>query len=252
MRIACTMPGKIGDALYALPTIRQIAKETATKIDFYTSDYCLPMRRLVEYQRYINAFYESPGYKIERMDMGCQPYTMPVHPGYDVIYHLGFRTVPDQAIHQFIYKQTFGHDYPLPIEYDYPKINPPLTKPYICIAPRGNTSFNDLFSDIATKCISNGIAVAVIGGNGDNQLAYKERFVDFTGKDMLDTLSVLSHAHGFVGLMSAMLVLANGFDFPRIAVHDNIHWDMRHIIYTARNYYPVNPTANEVLSLLET
>lgn len=247
MRIACTHPGKMGDTLYALPTIRQIAKDTGSKIDFYTSEYCAPLRRLFEYQLSIGRFYISPGYIIERMDMGVQPYIMPVHPGYDVVYHLGFRRVPNQAIHQFIYKETFGYDYPLAIEYDYPPIDPPLSIPYVCIAPRGETSYKSFFIDLAHKLMSNGVAVAWIGSKEDkiDPVGW-----DATGKDMLDTLSILAHSKGFVGLMSSQLVLANGFDIPRIAVHDGIHWDMSHVVYTARNHYPINPTTDQTIALL--
>ena len=75
--------------------------------------------------------------------------------------------------------------------------------------------------------------------------------VDKTGVDMLDTLTLLAHSIGFVGLMSAQLVLANGFPIPRISPHDNIHWDMRHVINTSFNNYPINPTVEHVKALLD-
>src|SRR5215203_1438962 len=103
-RIAACHPGKIGDALYTLPTLRYIYGVTGSKIDFYTSEYCEPMRSLLEYQPYINSFNIAPNYKVERMDMGCQPWYMPIE-GYDQVFQLGFQTVPDRAIHQFIAKE---------------------------------------------------------------------------------------------------------------------------------------------------
>lgn len=266
MRIACTHPGKMGDALYALPTIRQIAKETGTKIDFYTSEYCAPLKYLFEYQRCINKFFISPGYIIERMDMGIQPWKMPVYDGYDVIYHLGFRRVPDQAIHQFIWKEAFGYDTPLAIEYDYPDIpiidwngapaitfrnklghDPRIHVPFVCLASRSPSSYDQFFYDLSLALRQRDMPVVQIGAEGQ----YVGVGRDATGENMLDTLSLLAHSRGFVGLMSSQLVLANGFDIPRIAIHDGIHWDMSHVIKYHRNYYPVNPTVEQVLQLLE-
>lgn len=261
------MPGKIGDALYALPTIRQIAKETDTKVDFYTSEYCAPLKYLFEYQNCIDRFFISPGYTIERSDMGIQPWNMPVHEGYDVVYHLGFRSVPNQAIHQFIWKEAFGYDTPLAIEYDYPDIpvidwngspaiefrhklnhNPRIHVPYVCLATRSPSSYDQFFYDLSLELSIRDIRVVQIGAEGQ----YIGSGRDATGEDMLDTLSLLAHCKGFVGLMSSQLVLANGFDIPRIALHNGINWDMRHVIYTARNHYPVNPTIEQVLQLLQT
>jgi hypothetical protein len=68
---------------------------------------------------------------------------------------------------------------------------------------------------------------------------------------MLSTLSILSGAKGFVGLMSSQLVLANGFPYPRIAPHDGRSWDMRHVINTEYNHYPINPSVEQILSLLD-
>jgi len=46
------------------------------------------------------------------------------------------------------------------------------------------------------------------------------------------------------------LALANGFEIPKVAVHDGRSWDMRHIISSSTNHYPINPTAEQVLEIL--
>ncbi len=248
MTIAVSHPGKMGDALYALPTARLLYGINGEKIDFYTSKYCAPIKRLVEYQPYINEVIIPENYEVQRMDMGCQPWEMPIPVNkYSQVHHLGFRGVPDKAIHQYILN-TIGYNMPVGISYEYPNNPPQITQPYVCIAPRGETSFKELFHNVITELLNKGIAVVQIGGEGDNisSLGW-----DKTGIDMLDTLTLLHHSSGFVGLMSAMLVLANGFDIPRIAVHDGIHWDMSHVIYTARNHYPINPTVSQILQLLD-
>lgn len=98
MTIAVSHPGKMGDALYALPTARLLYGIHGEKIDFYTSDYCAPLTNLIEYQSYINKVVIPADYKIERMDIGCQPWQMPIPAEYTHIFQLGFRGVPNQAI----------------------------------------------------------------------------------------------------------------------------------------------------------
>lgn len=248
-RYAAFHPGKIGDALYALPFIRFIYGQIGEKLDFFTSDYCEPMRSLFEYQHCINSFNIAPGYKIERMDMGCQPPFADIK-GYEHVFQLGFQRVPDRAIHQFIAKEQ-GVDIGLGIRYDYPEMSYTLKSAlektvgldeYICIAPRGNTSFGNLFDTVAQR-----MPAVIIGGAGD----YRGYGVDLTQLDFLETTTVLSRARGFIGLMSSQLVLANGFDYPRIAPWDGSSWDMRHVCYTEYNHYPVNPSTDDILKLLK-
>lgn len=247
MTIAVTHPGKMGDTLYALPLARLLYGINGEKIDFYTSEYCRPLKELIEYQPYINRCIIPNSYVIERMDMGVQPWLMPVQDGYSQVYHAGFKNVPDRAIHQYIAAEH-GYNGPLGISYAYPEIHDIRlkaildTEDYICVAPRGQTTFIDLFSNIADT--TNAI---IIGGEGD----YIGYGYDATGISMLDTLSILAGAKGFVGLMSSQLVLANGFSYPKIAPHDGKSWDMRHVVYTASNHYPVNPTLEHVKDLLD-
>ena len=244
MTIAITHPGKMGDTLYALPLARLVSSLTGEQIDFYTSEYCKPLQNLIEYQSYVNECIIPADYTIERMDIGVQPWLMPVREGYSKVIHAGFHGVPDRPIHEFIAHQA-GYTQFLDLRYDYPELTTSLQyEDYICIAPRGETSFKHLFDGVAK--LSNVNAV-IIGGKGD----YTGYGIDYTGLDMLDTLSILSRAKGFVGLMSSQLVLANGFPIPRIAPHDGIHWDMRHVVYSHLNHYPINPSVADVLALLD-
>jgi len=229
--IAASHPGKLGDALYSLPFIRYLANSTGFPVDYYTSTYCEPMRKLMEYQSCVNSFTVLEDFVIERYDIGCQPWLMPIPDKYSKVYHCGFRNVPDRMLHQYI-AAIHGIYEPLAIEYEYPTLTEPLSNEnYIVIAPRGQTSFRQLFNEIAEN-----YNTVVIGGKDE----YTGRGRDCTGLDMLDTLSILSKAKGFIGLMSSQLVLANGFDIPRIGLN-GVWSDMRHAINTARNIYPKEP-----------
>lgn len=248
-KLAAAHPGKLGDALYTLPMMRYIYGQTGAHFDFYTSDLCLPLKELFEYQPYIDNFIIAPGYQVERTDMGVQPWYINVPSNYEHVYQMGFQTVPDEALHQYMAKQH-GIAVPLAVHYEYPDLmslddeypfDGTLPNDYICIAPRGDTSFRNLFNSVADRTTS-----VIIGGKGD----YTGHGINMTDLNMLDTLTILSGAKGFLGLMSSQLVLANGFSFPKVAPWDGISWDMRHVIRQSSNHYPINPSTEEVLALL--
>ena len=252
--IAVSHPGKIGDALYCLPAIRFFCESWNAQAHFYTSDYCKPMKKLMEYQSCIDHTIIPPAYEILRTDIGIQPWQMPIdRAAYKRVVQMGFRSVPNGPIPIFIAAQCGAHLRKLPrVYYEYPEIET-LDEPYICIAPRGETTYKGLFLDVAYK---SPVAVVIIGGHIDSITDREENdngkpIIDLTGMDMLETTSWLAGSVGFVGLMSAMLVLANGFSMIKIAPHDGIHWDMRHVINSSTNFYPINPTLDEVRRLLK-
>ncbi len=241
--LAFSHPGKLGDCIYVLPTIKRVCELEHKQADFYTSDLCKPLKRLFEYQSYIDQFYISPNYKIERTDMGVQPAYVPTDGHmYDKVYQLGFRKVPTTNIPQFIADQAGIRDIGR-VQYEYPNFET-LNEPYIVLASRGETTYKNLFLDIIRKCP---IKVVLIGGYWE----YLGEGINMCGLDMLETVTWIAKSKGFVGLMSSQLTLANGFDVPKVAPHDNCHWDMQHVIYSPTNFYPILPTTEEVLRLLK-
>jgi hypothetical protein len=247
--LAAAHPGKIGDALYSLPLLRYLSRRDNVLFDFYTSEYCRPLKELFEYQPCINNVYISQEYKLDNFNCGAQPWYVPVNKEYDKVYQLGFQRTPDQMLHQFIAAEQGVHE-PLSVEYDYPVMSYELQHrleslvgldDYICLAPRHSSNYNNIFDDLALYTPS-----VIIGGPSD----YRGYGLDLTGLTLLETLTVLSRSHGFVGLMSSQLVLANGFNIPRIAL-GGYHSDMRHAIKYHLNHYPHDPvTVEDVLRLL--
>jgi len=67
---------------------------------------------------------------------------------YDVVYHLGFRRVPDKPLPYFIAHQVGLGDIDK-ISYYYPKFET-LNGDYLVLAPRGKTNYKKLFQD---KCL---------------------------------------------------------------------------------------------------
>lgn len=239
--IACSFPGKIGDALYSLPTVRQISKIYNTKIDFYTSTYCRGLKNLIEYQPYINKCIVSENYQIKRYDMGIQPWLMPINTtGYDKVFHLGYKTVPNTSLHHFI-ANSVGIRIPGDISYSYPEYKT-LDEPYIVLAPHNDARYLKIFSELIETIP---IKVVIVGSKDE----YIGKGIDKTGLDFLDVLVWLSKASGFIG-MSSNFVLAEGFDYPKIVPHDGHTFDMRHLIYDNTHFYPINPDVNELRRLL--
>ena len=247
-RIAAAHPGKHGDCLYALPAVRALAQLHGCQVDFYTSEYCAPLKRLFEYQSYISGFYVAPNYVIERMDMGVQPFYVPVDGSlYSKVYQLGFRRVPDCSIPDFI-----GHEAGVTVgavayEVPDPKDDFWMTEEedFIVIAPRGETSYKALFQEVIDR---SPVPTLIVGGRGD--AGPFGGASDMAGFDYLDTAAIISRAKAFVGIMSSQLALANGFPIPKIVPHDGRSWDMRHPIYSDLHHYLVQPSTDDILEII--
>lgn len=242
--IACAHPGKLGDALYCLPAIRELCERHGSRADFYTSRYCAPMRRLFEAQDCIERFIIAPGYVLRDFACGGQPWQITVPTGYEAVYQMGFPDVPTVALPDYIAGRC-GLPPGLPIHYDIDLDlpTPDLDEPYIVSAPRGRTAYAPMFRAIADTCP---IKVVEIGATGEG--SGSPRALDKTGLDMLEVLPWIESSRGFVGLHSAMLVLANGFPIPKVAPKGT--WDMRHVVCSVYNEYLAEPSAAEVLRRL--
>jgi len=241
-RIAAAHPGKMGDALYALPAIRELAQRHGVALDFYTSPYCEPLRRLFEAQECIDRFVVAPDYVLVDFGCGARPWHVPVPEGYDAIYQMGFADMPATSIVDYIAARA-GLPAGLPVRYDFDLPPPEIDEPYIVTAPRGHTEYSPVFRAVADH---SPVSVVEIGAAGDG--TGSARAIDKTGIDMLEVLPWLASSRGFYGLHSAMLVLANGFPIPKVAPQGR--WDMRHVVRSPYNQYPVEPSAADVLTRL--
>ena len=241
VRFACAHPGKMGDALYSLPAIRELCKRHGSSADFYTSSYCAPLRRLFEAQECIDRFVVAEDYVLQDFACGARPWQVPVPPGYDAVYQMGFEDAPTVSLPDYIAKRARVKTR-LPIRYDFELPAPEIDGPYIVSAPRGHSVHSPMFRALADHCP---IKVVEIGAAGDG--TGSPGAIDKTGLDMLEVLPWLAGARGFVGLHSAMLVLANGFPIVKVAVGGG---DRRHALHSPYNQYADNPGAAEVFKRL--
>ncbi len=241
--IAITHPGKIGDLLYALPIAKWLCEQQGCQADFYTSEVGRPALRLLERQSCIRHARIAPGYQIHGNGPGIQPWEMPVPPGYDHVYHLGFRGPFRVFIRDYV-AGLVGAPNGLPLDFEHDPVSVALPSEYIVVAPRGQTTFREAFGGLVAQ---SPLPVVQVGAAGEAVPGG----LDYTGLDLLETLPILKWAQAFYGLMSSNLVLANACpELVRIAPHDGIHWDMSHVVQSHLNHYPINPSAETLLSYI--
>ena len=121
--ILCTMPGKYGDILWALPTVRALAQQVDGPIDLMVSAAYGNLCPLIERQSYINRCVANLDW-IERPDGGVAPFA-PYRPAavdaadtkiffpanaagdiigeYDRVIHLGYQRWPQNQLAYEIY-----------------------------------------------------------------------------------------------------------------------------------------------------
>jgi hypothetical protein len=255
--IAICHPGKYGDALYSLPLARHLWQSTGQRVAFVTSDYCAKLESLCRAQKWCADFVISKEWVAKDFGCGGQPAVMPVPDAgkYSRIIQCGFTRTPDCFLADWISRDA-GYPCGLPLEYDFEGVKVGqrwdqcmpvgygLLNPFVVLASRGPTTYSDTFREFARRCP---LQVVEVGGFGDQ---VGENSVNATDVDFLVTASIIREARAFVGLMSSQLVLANGFPITRIAPHDGRSWDMRHVMRSPRNHYPINPTVDELIGLL--
>lgn len=202
-------PGKIGDALYTLPTIHAICERDDAVADFYTSEVCRPAENLFRYQDHINDFIVPENYVIEGDGQGIQPWSMPVPSGYDRVFQLGFSSFPAGPLHKFIAKSAgLSANDVQPPKYKYPD-KKFYDDPYLVMVynklrgyPPMYRVYRELLDELNIRIVQTGVVSDHVDGPSDN----------LTGIDLLDVISLLAGARLYLGFYSAILALANGFE----------------------------------------
>lgn len=242
--IACAHPGKIGDALWALPAVRELCRRLDARCDFYTSDYCRPVKPLLEALPFIRQVVIPAGYEIKSMDCGVQPWQMPVPPeGYLSVHQMGFQGSPGGCIGEHIAGAAgLPREIGCAVQYEIEPMS--LGYEYVVIASRGETTYADRFREFARRCR---LPCLEVGAQGQHVIPAA---VDHCGCDMLKMARLIAGAKAFVGIMSAPLVIANGWSLPKIVPHNGVSWDMSHVLYTPSHHYMIEPTADDMLRKL--
>lgn len=243
---AASHPGKFGDLIYSLPGTKFLCDYYSAKCHFYTSSYYGFIKRLIDYQDYIEECVIAEAYQILEFSWGAQPWDMQPYfrdIDYLAIHQFGFRHFPDRPLHEwYLHEEGLDVSPPLLGFLSYPEIKT-LDEDYIVIAPRGDHMFIESFQGIIDK---SPVAVVQIGTEGEAW----EGGIDKTGIDWLETVSWLAGAKAFYGLISSQGALAQNFDFPKVYPHNGGGWDMRHVPKTPTSFYEVFPSVERILELM--
>jgi len=272
--IACSHPGKSGDILYSVPAAKYLCQLHQTKCHFYISSEYGWLKRLLDYQDYIEECIIPETYKIDHHGHGAQPWDMSPHfrdINYQAVYQFGYRAFPDITLPVWhlnncgISLPPSGQELMLGF-LKYPELpRAPLEiaakeptkyildEPYVVMAPRHDLTpgldgrtMKDIFYDFAARCP---VRIVQIGRKGE---AWPwENSLDITGVDWLETVSWLSRAVGFYGIIFSQGALAHNFDYPKVFPHNNGGWDLRHVVITPSTLYAVMPSAERVLKFLK-
>jgi hypothetical protein len=95
MRVLCTFPGKFGDLLWALPTVRAISRRIGAPVDLLLARELQAIVPLLRSQPYLGAVATECAW-VTRDTAPRSPRTPPLvaYPGYDRVIHLGYRDWP--------------------------------------------------------------------------------------------------------------------------------------------------------------
>lgn len=97
--ILCTFPGKYGDLLWALPTLRALARRTNEAIDLLLPETMVSIKPLLTCQPYIGKVYTDPSWTV----LDTAPASPRIPPstigiGTHLIIHLGYKGWPKRSL----------------------------------------------------------------------------------------------------------------------------------------------------------
>lgn len=115
--ILVTFPGKLGDLLWALPTVREISRLAGAPVDLMLGDYCAPLVELLQEgcKDYLAAVVVNPEWKVQ-MTAPVSPRVPPSFVGasryarvhHARVYHLGYDGWPGEPLPFEIYHTATG------------------------------------------------------------------------------------------------------------------------------------------------
>ncbi len=132
MKILCTFPGRHGDILWSLPTLRALYQATGATIDLGVAPKYSGVCELVSRQPYVRCALPIPGWEVEE----TAPMTPRIPPeralaclgSYDHIFHLGYDVWPMQTLPFETFWRLYGQ---LPSRIREKMPLPDLSKPWL-------------------------------------------------------------------------------------------------------------------------
>jgi hypothetical protein len=147
MRILCTFPGKHGDSLWAMPTVRAISEAAGQPVDLLMAPAYSSLLPLYRLQSYIGRAEAWPSWQVQNSApmTPWSPFEETLHheainldpTAYDAILHLGYRAWPTHPLPYYV-EAIVRQEYPEipmgPIDLQRPWITPPSLYRQIAVA----------------------------------------------------------------------------------------------------------------------
>lgn len=227
--IVCTFPGKHGDLLWALPTVRAISESYHEKVLLVLSPYVKSLAPLLRQQDYIFNVIVDPDWQVfDTAPMSPRVPILTSHTlppgGRHQVYHLGYEGWPGPDLARDIWKRALAQDQrrrELPVlDLERPWITPPafshqLPRPKICVG------FTDEWFELKyglyqllRQRLPPGLATVV-------NLSTSPRWSTEALQPPMDwdtAAGWLARAQTFVGCCSALHVLACAVGTPAVIV----------------------------------
>lgn len=105
-KVLCTFPGRYGDLLWALPTVRAISQYYGVPVDLQIGGEFESIAPLIGQQPYIRRVIVDDRWTLTPPDEWQAPRLEHPDQQHDHIHHLGYRGWPDRPLAQYIYGQV--------------------------------------------------------------------------------------------------------------------------------------------------
>lgn len=231
-KFLATFPGKFGDILWSLATVKRLSEVTSTKMDFEIMPQYHSLLPLLQAQPYIDKASVVQDWTLMHSNYGDQPWNPPQHTGFcitpgqggyrckvghEMCWHLGYRSHPGrmmggqelQLIDYIAWQQGImltGN--PLPFLFvPPPYLGDKMPKNYIAIA------FNEQYDGLKKQFATTLHTMLNVNPPG-------VEFIDVTQKSWLVAAGLIQHAIGFVGCRSANYVIAHAVGQKNMFIYE--------------------------------
>lgn len=221
--IGLSHPGKSGDILYSVPAMKWLCDKHNTVGDFYTAALGPSLRKIFEYQYYINEYVVCGEPSDFWGGWGVQPWDLSSYMDnreYEAVYQFGFRNYPNDQVHRFYLTELGIHGVTPELigTWEYPELESTeytelANTDYVVIAPRGDMDFYGTYMSAMDL-----LKIPAVQIGHPSEWFDHPNALNYTNVDWLYELSILSHAKGFIGPISSKGALAHNFDFPKVYV----------------------------------
>jgi hypothetical protein len=246
MKVLCTMPGKYGDIMWALPTVKAIAQHVEEKVDFVTSEPYHSLLPLIQEQFYIGSVAAFSDWQVQDTAPMTPAEAPPPPPDvYDHVFHLGHTEWPQLPLvrqhHANLVRQwpdALGPTPPLALEEPWIEAPKPdegweVVKPDVLIC--WSEEWCELKMGV-TQAVDYGLyqeqhrtRVSLVRPKGSRYFEWPAG-ASIDHPDWVLTAQVMSHAQAVLCCLSSQWVLANALGKrcvvmePAEARHNPIFW----------------------------